>query len=530
LLGAVGLVLLIACANVANLLMARAASRKKEVAIRTALGAGRLRLVRQFLTESLLLSFIGGGLGLLLGVWGVRLFVTFSTGSIPRAEEIGIDASVLTFTLLVSLITGIVFGLAPAMQGFNVDLNESLKEGSRAVSSSLSGNHLRRLLVVSEIALAMVLLVGAGLMLKSLLQLTQVSLGFEPGNVLTLHISLPQSKYAEASRQAAFGQEMLDRLGSLPGVQSVGTVSPLPLAGGDSANEFFIEGRELPATNQGLITNFHRCSPDYFLTMKVPLLKGRFFDERDTAQSQNVIIINDTLARRFWADVDPLGKRVRFSVQEGQWHTIVGVVGDVRHGRLESEAGLEMYRPYSQSPIPYMALVVRSDVEMSSMVSSIRNEMLDLDRTLPVYSIRPMEQIISRSLAPRRFQMILLGSFAGMALILAAVGIYGVISYSVNERRHEFGIRLALGAQSRDLLMLVLGQGMKLALTGMAIGLLASFALTRLIQTLLFGVSPGDPMTFALITTLLIFVSLLACSIPAGRAAKVDPMVALRNE
>jgi predicted permease len=530
LLGAVGLVLLIACANVANLLMARAASRQKEVAVRTALGAGRLRLVRQFLTETLLLSLTGGGLGLLLGVWGVSLLVAFSSGDIPRAEEIRLDGRVLAFTLLVAIVTGIIFGLAPALQGAKVNLNESLKEGSRAVSSSLTGNRTRSLMVVLEIAFAMVLLVGAGLMIKSLLHLMHVNLGFDPGNVLTMHISLPQSKYAEGSRQAVFGNELLSRIGHLPGVQAVGSISPLPLTGGDSVNEFFIEGRDLPAPNQGFNTNFHRCSPDYFLTMKIPLSKGRFFDERDVAQTQQVVIINDTFAHRFWPEEDPIGKRISFSGMQGQWHTIVGVVGDVRHGTLDAEAGLEVYRPYSQSPIPYMALVVRSDLEASSLAGAIRSELLGLDSTLPVYSIRPMEQLISRSLAPRRFQMILLGSFAGLALILAAVGIYGVISYSVTERRHEMGIRLALGARTVDILRLVISQGMKLALAGVVIGLLASFLLTRLIQTLLFSVSPTDPLTFTLITTLLIFVSLLACWIPARRATKVDPMIALRYE
>jgi predicted permease len=529
--GVVGLVLLIACANVANLLMARAASRQKEVAIRAALGADRLRLVRQFLTESLLLSLIGGGLGLLLGIWGMNLLVALSRpGDIPRAEEISIDGRVLAFTLLVSLVTGIIFGIVPALQSSKINLNESLKAGSRAVSSSLSGNRTRRLMVISEIALAMVLLVGAGLMIKSLLRLTQVRLGFEPENLLTMHISLPQSKYTDGNRQATFENELLDRIGNLPGVQSVATISPLPLAGGDSVNEFFIEGRESPSANQGFNANLHRCSSDYFLTMKIPLLKGRFFDERDVTRSEQVVIINDTLARRFWNDENPVGKRISLSGLEGPWHTIAGVVGDVRHGKLENEAGFEIYRSYTQSPIPYMALVVRSDTTSSGVISSIRNELSALDSTLPVYSIRPMEQLIARSLAPRRFQMILLSSFAGLALILAIVGIYGVISYSVTERRHELGIRLALGAQSRDLLVLVMSQGMKLALVGTGLGLVAAFALTRLMQTLLYSVSPTDPLTFAMITILLTLVALLACWIPARRAARVDPLVALRHE
>ncbi|HEX5731670.1 MAG TPA: ABC transporter permease [Blastocatellia bacterium] len=529
LLGAVGFVLLIACANVANLLMARSAARQKEVAIRVALGAGRLRLIRQFLTESLLLALVGGGLGLMLAVWGADLLVALNPRDIPRAEEIGIDGRVLAFTLLVSLITGVVFGLVPALQGSKVDLSSSLKEGSRGLSSSPHHNRAQRLMVVSEIALAIVLLVGAGLMIKSLLRLTEVSLGFDPENVLTMHISLPQSKYGKKDQRAAFSHELLQRVGRLPGVQAAGTISPLPLTGG-STQEIFIEGGPSAAPNQGFNTNLHMCSPDYFRTMRIPLLKGRFFDERDVAQSQSVVIVNETFARRFWPDEDAVGKRISFSRPEGPWSIIIGVVGDTRHLRLDAEAGLEMYRSYSQSAIPYLALVVRSGLDSSMVADSIKSEVLGLDSTLPVYSIRPMQQIISRSAAPRRFQMILLSSFAAIALILSAIGIYGVVSYSVVQRTHEIGVRMALGAQSLDVLKLVIGQGMRVVFVGVVAGLIAAFALTRLIESLLFGVSPADTATFILIALLLMGVALLACYLPARRATKVDQMIALRSE
>ena len=529
LLGAVGFVLLIACANIANLLMARSAARHKEVAIRFALGAGRMRLVRQFLTESMLLALVGGGLGLALAVWGVDLLVALNPRDIPRAEEVGIDGRVLAFTLLVSLVTGIIFGLVPALQGSKVNLSDSLKEGSRGISSSPDHNRVRRLMVVSEIALAVVLLVSAGLMIKSLLRLTEVKLGFDPEDVLTMHMSLPQSKYAKRDQQAAFSRELLQRVGRLPGVESAGTVSPIPLIGA-SAADFYIEGRASAAPNQGYNTNIHLCSPDYFRTMKIPLLKGRYFDERDVAQSQSVVIINETFASGLWPDEEAVGKRVSFSGPDGPWSIIVGVVGDTRHLRLDAEAGLEMYRPYSQTAIPYIALVVRSDLDSATVADSIKSEVHGLDSTLPVYGIRPMQQIISQSLAPRRFQMILLGSFAGIALILAAIGIYGVMSYSVTQRMHEIGVRMALGAQSLDVLKLVVGQGMRLVTAGVAAGLITAFALTRLIESLLFGVSPADPETFILIALLLMGVALLACYLPARRATKVDQMIVLRYE
>ena len=526
---AVGFVLLNACVNVANLLLARASSRRKEVAIRTALGAGRARLVRQFLAEVMLLALAGGECGILLAYWGVDLLVALSPRNLPRAEEVGLDARVLLFTLAVSVITGLGFGLVPALTGSRVDLHESLKEGARAAAPGPRRGRARGLLVVSEIALAVVLLVGAGLMFKSLLRLNEADLGFDPEGVLTMHISLPQAKYSERKRQAAFCEELLRRVSRLPGVQAVGTVSPLPLTG-EATQEFFVEGRPLPAPNQGYSTNLQLCSPDYFRAMRIPLVRGRLFDERDTDKSPPVVIINETFARRFWPDEDPLGKRVSLSGPKGPWSEVVGVARDTRHQRLEAEAGLQAYRPYAQSPIPYVALVARSDSDPSAVAGSIKSEVLALDAGLPVYAVRPMREVIHRTLAPRRLQLTLLGVFAAIALTLAAVGIYGVMSYTVSQRRHEIQIRMALGAQVGDVLTLVIGQGMRLALSGLALGLTGAFGLTRLIESLLYGVSAADPRTYIEIALLLTTVSLAACYLPARRATRLGPSGSMRSE
>jgi predicted permease len=529
LLVAVGLVLLIACVNVANLLLARASTRRKEVAIRTALGAGRARLTRQFLTEVMLVALAGGGCGLLLAYWGVDLLVALNPRDLPRAEEVGLDSRVLCFTLAVSVLTGLGFGLVPAVLGSKVDLHESLKEGSRSATTGRRRGRVQGLLVVSEIALAVVLLVGAGLMVKSLLRLTEVDLGFDPEGVLTMHISLPQAKYSERESQAAFYEVLLQRVRNLPGVQAAGTVSPLPLTGG-SNQEIFVEGRPLPVPNQGYITNLQLCSPDYFGAMRIPLMKGRFFDERDTDKSRPIVIINETFARRFWPDEDPLGKRISFSGPEGSWSEIVGVARDTRHQRLDSEVGLQTYRPYSQSPIPYAALVTKLNSDPSALASSIKREVLGLDASLPVYSVRPMREVISRTLAPRRLQMTVLGVFAAIALTLAAVGIYGVMSYTVSQRAHEIRIRMALGAQVGDVVKLVIGQGMRLALSGLVLGLVCAFGLTRLIESLLFGVSATDPLTYIEIAFLLTAVAFTACYLPARRATRVDQLVSMRYE
>ncbi len=529
LLAAVGFLLLIASANVANLLLARAATRQREIAIRTALGASRWRVFRQLLTESILLALVGGVLGLLIGVWGIDLLTSLNPDRIPRVEEIGIDRQVLGFTLLVSVLTGIIFGLAPALQGSKPDLNESLKEGGKGTVTSRRGNRMRSLLVVSEIALSLVLLVGAGLMVRSFARLQQVRLGFNPENLLTMAISLPQAKYSEANQREAFYRSLLERVATLPGVQSTAVIDPLPLAG-DTVWEFFIEGRPLGPSNQGYNTNFRRCSPDYFRTMGMTLLKGRHFTEQDTPQSEQVAIINETMARQFFSNEDPLGKRISFSGLEGPWHTIVGVVVDVRHAALNAEVGLELYRPFAQSPNMTTSLVVRSALDANSIAGAIRKEVQNLDPDQPVYSVRPMEQIIANTIAPQRTNTLLLGVFAVIALLMAAVGIYSVMAYTVTQRTHEIGVRMALGARRGDVLRLVVKQGLVLAVAGVGIGLTASFTLTRMMKSLLFGVSAGDPVTFGLIALLLIFVALLACIVPARRAAKVDPIVALRYE
>jgi putative ABC transport system permease protein len=528
-LAAVGFVLLIACVNVANLLLARAATRQREVAIRVALGAGRWRIVRQMLTESVLLALAGGVLGLLLSVWGVELLTSLSAGRIPRVEEIGLDHRALWFTLLVSLLTGLVFGLAPALQSSKPDLNESLKESGKGGETGRRGNRARSLLVVVEIAMSLVLLIGAGLLFKSFLRLQQVKLGFQPENVTTAQISLPPAKYADRQQRNSFFQNLLQQLSAAPGVQSAGVVDPLPLAG-DSVWEFFIEGGPLLPNGGGQNTNFRRCTPDYFRTMSIPLLQGRLFTDRDTAESEQVVIINETLRRRFFPNADPLGKRIAFDGANGPWHTIVGVVGDVRHSGLEQEAGLELYRPFAQTPTRSVTLVVKSSLDPGSVVASIRREVSSLDAEQPIHSIRPMTEIVARDIAPERFNLTLLAVFAAVALLLALIGVYGVMSYAVTQRTREIGVRIALGAQSRDMLKLVVGQAMWLVLAGVASGVGGALALTHLMKKLLFEVESSDPLTFIAVSLLLTVVALLACWIPARRAAKVDPMIALRYE
>ncbi len=527
LLAAVGFVLLIACANVANLLLARAATRQREVAIRAALGASRWRVVRQLLTESVMLALVGGALGLLISLWGVELLTKLNPENLPRVNEIGVDQRVLGFTLLASLLTGIFFGLAPALQSTKFDLHESLKEGGKGALTSGRGNRLRNLFVVVEIALSLVLLVGAGLMARSLLRLQQVKLGFNPENLLTLNISLPQAKYREAVQREAFYRDLMRNVSALPGVQSAAVIGPLPLAG-DEVWEFFIEGRQMMPDGRGANANFRRCTPDYFRAMAIPLLRGRFFNEQDMRQTEQVVIINQTMVRQFLPNDDPLGKRIAFSGPQGPWHTVVGIVGDIRHLGLDKEAGLELYRPFAQTSARTMTLVARSTLDSNSLATAIRREVLKLDPAQPIYSVRSMEEIVSGALAQRRINALLLSLFAAVAMVLAAIGVYGVMAYNVSQRTHEMGIRMALGARTNDVLRLVVREGMTLAAFGVGIGLIVSFALTWLMKDLLFEVKPTDPLTFAVIAILLTLVALVACYVPARRAAKIDPMVALR--
>ncbi|HEX7955639.1 MAG TPA: ABC transporter permease, partial [Pyrinomonadaceae bacterium] len=529
LLGVVGFVLLIACANVANLLLARGASRQTEIAVRTALGAGRLRIVRQLVTESLLLAFAGGTLGLMLSVWGVDSLVKLIPADMPRVGEIGVDRWVFAFTSLVSFSTGVLFGLLPALQVSKGNFHEALKEGGRGPSSGSSRqSRLRGVLVVAEVAAALILLIGAGLLGESFVRLRSVSPGFDPSNVLTMQLSLPPAKYKEPGRQAAFLQQVLERVESLPGVRAAGAVVGLPLGGNSASRYFQIEGRPPKPAGEGLNTNFNLASPNYFRALGIPLKSGRYFGEHDAAGAPEVVVINETMARRFWPDEDPLGKRLR--IGENPWRTVVGVVSDVKNDGLGAESKPEMFYPLAQSPLPFMTLVVRSDADPAALVAAVRGAVREVDKEQPVYDVKTMEQRVAESVSPQRLTALLVGLFAALAATLAAVGIYGVISYTVTQRTHEIGVRVALGARGVDVLRLVVGQGMRLVLAGVGLGLVGALALTRLVSSFFFGVSAADPAVYGGVSLLLLAVALLACLVPARRAAKTDPMVALRYE
>jgi putative ABC transport system permease protein len=531
LLGAVAFVLLIACANVANLLLARAASRQKEFAIRTALGASRARVVRQLLTESILLSLVGGMLGLLLSLWGIDLLRAIVPANLPRLDAISLDGRVLGFTFVISLLTGIVFGLAPALQVSKPDLNEALKEGGRASSVGFRHNRFRSLLVVAEVALSLVLLIGAGLMIRSFTRLINVDPGLNAHNVLTLDIGLPRAKYT-GPQQVAFFQQVIERMQALPGVQSAGAVYPLPLSGGEEGMGFAIENRPPPAPGESFNAGPRWVSPDYFRVMGITSVEGREFTDRDGIDAPRVLIVNEAMAHRYWPGEDPIGRRVAFDQVNGQpnWREIVGVVKDVRHTSLDSDPRPEMYLPFTQFPSFFMTIVLRTTGDPLSLAGAARSQVLAVSSDQTISNIHTMEELLANSIAERRFNMLLLGVFAMIALLLSAVGIYGVMSYSVAQRSHEIGVRMALGAQSSDVLALVVKQGMTLALAGLGIGLVAAFGITRIMVSLLYGVSATDPLTFSIIALLLGSVALLACYLPARRATKVDPMVALRYE
>jgi putative ABC transport system permease protein len=531
LMGIVGLVLLIACANVANLLLARAADRQKEMAIRTALGAGRRRVIRQLLTESALLALIGGAIGLLLAWLGINALVKVNQVQIPRASEIGVDWRALAFTLGVSLLTGFVFGLVPALQISKADLHETLKEGGRTGSSGARA-WVRNTLVVLEMALALVVLVSAGLLVRSFWRVQQVNPGFAPQNTLAMSLVLPATKYKEPVQRVNFYKEALQRIRALPGVQSAGATSILPLSGNNSSGSFQIEGRVTPQGQSSPHGDRWAATTDYFSTMRIPIIRGRFFDDRDTMESQPVAIIDETMARKYWPDEDPMGKRITFQSRDSQpvWREIVGIVGHVKHRGLDGESRVQYYIPHSQTQNAFMSLVVRASVDPTSLTGAVRGAISGLDKDLPVFRVKTMEQFVSESMAQRRFATALVGIFAAVALALACVGLYGVLSYSITQRLREIGIRMALGANGADVLRLVVGQGMLLALAGVALGSVAAFLLTRLMANLLFAVTASDPLTFATIASLLTLVALVACFAPARRATRVDPIEALRYE
>jgi putative ABC transport system permease protein len=530
----VAFVLLIACTNVANLLLAHATERERELAIRLALGAGRFRLIRQMLTESLLLSLTGGALGLLLAMWGVELFVGLSPGDIPRLSEIGVDGRLLGFTLLVSLVTGVGFGLLPALQATRLDPQHALKEGGTKATEGRRRRRARNLLVISEIALAQVLLIGAGLLIVSFMRLQAVDPGFNPANVLSARLSLSVTKYSDQNKKIAFYNQVLERLQAIPGVRSAGLVMNLPLSGANMNRGFLVEGRPEPKPDENVSVDYQVISPAYFSTMEIPIISGRAFNERDAEGKPRVAIINEIMARKYFPGEDVVGKRIAFgeASKEESWRTIVGVAGNVRHASINAPAFPGAYTPYAQDRESWsrISLVLRANGDPSSLAAVLRKEISAIDPQQPVSNVQTMEQLMSASIKRPRFIMLLLGLLASIALALSVVGIYGLMSYSITERTHEIGIRMALGAQARDVLRMVVGQGLKLILIGLGIGITGAFALTRLMSSLLFGVSTADPVTFLAVSALLAVAALLACYIPARRATRVDPMVALRYE
>ncbi|MEP7270751.1 MAG: ABC transporter permease [Acidobacteriota bacterium] len=533
LFGAVGLVLLIACANIANLLLARAVSRQKEIAVRAALGAGRGRIVRQLLTESLLLGLTGGVVGLLLAAWLVKALVALGPTTVPRLGEIQVDSSTLLFTLLIALVTSVAFGLFPALRASNPDLNNALKESGRG--SSASSGLVRGGLVVAEVALTLVLLIGAGLLTRSLLRVLDINPGFSSANVLTMQVSLPSSEYADIPRRLTFYRQLFERIRAVPGVEAAGMVNNLPMGGVDLNGQFGIAGRPRERYGYG---SYRVVDAAYFGSLGIPLMKGRYFSDSDSESTEPVAIISQRVADTFFKGEDPIGQRV-LSVndvvareefeQEQRWPKIVGVVGDVRHFGLESRAAADVYFNYAQRSrrIGQMTLTIRTGGQ--GLASRLRQEVKGLDPHLPV-SFEPLDNILGRSTANRRFNVVLLGGFAGLALLLAMIGIYGVMSYAVSQNTREIGIRRALGAQSTDVVKLVVGQGLILAAIGVAIGLVAALALGRLVGGLLYEIRPSDPTTYVGVAALLLAVALFACYVPARRASRIDPMIALRHE
>jgi putative ABC transport system permease protein len=530
LLGAVGFLLLIACANVANLLLARATARAKEIAVRTALGASRRRLVRQLLTESVLLAVLGGALGVLVAQWGTGALLAWAPESLPRVHEIALDSRALGFTCALALVTGIGFGLVPAFQATRLDLNEALKDGGRGSSEGGRHHRVRSALVVAEVAIALVLLVGAGLLIRSFTRLQGVNPGFQPRAAYAITLSLPQKKYTNEPQQAAFGEQATAALAAVPGVQFAGLSHVVPFTGNDYVLGFTIAGRPAVEPADQPSTNYYAVTPDYFKAMGIPLLRGRFFNTHDAAKAPRVAIINESMAKKYFPHEDPLGQRINVTNGPDTWREIVGIVGDTMHYRLDGDVTVQTYEPFAQQPYSFMTFVVRVANAAADLPVAVRTAIYSVDKDQPVASVRPLSTLLANSIARQRFTMFLFAVFSTVALVLAAVGIYGVMAFSVTQRTGEIGIRMALGAQRGDVLRLILMQGGRLVGLGLGAGLVGALLLTRFLASLLFGISPHDPLTFAAIAAVLAGIAALACWLPARRATQVDPMTALRNQ
>jgi putative ABC transport system permease protein len=528
--GAVGLVLLIACANVANLLLARVAARQKEVAIRTALGASRGRIVMQFLIESLLLSLAGGAVGLLLASWGVSMLVAYGPSDVPRLQEVGLDRYVLGFTFGATVLTGLLFGLAPALQAAKPNPNNTLKESGRGPSHT-GRSRMRSALIVSEVALSLMLLVGAALLINSFVRLLKTNAGFNPSGVLALDIPLSRTRYPKEEQQAATFQQLLQRMKTVPGVRDVALTSNVPLTDFDVELSFNIEGRPPYKPGEELVAEYTVASSDYFRAMNIPLQRGRVLSENDTKGMPEVLVVTDGFVKRFFPGEDPIGRRLVFDGPDKTPREIVGVVGDVKRKGLDADVQPEVYVSYLQRPDRRLNVLLKTDLrDAGQLIQPARAAVKAFDPDQIIWRTHTLDQLLSTSVAPRRFNMFLLGIFAAVALVLAAVGLYGVMSYSVSWRTHEIGIRMALGAKRANVLRLVVRQGMTMALIGLAIGLVGAFSLSRVLKSLLYGVSSTDPLTFAIVSVVLLAVALLACLLPARRATRVDPLVALRTE
>jgi putative ABC transport system permease protein len=532
LLGAVAFLLLIASANVGNLLLARAAAREREMAVRAAMGAGRRRLLAQLLTESLVLALAGGLLGLLIAFWGVQLLKGLSPADLPRMEHVGVDATVLAFALLTSLLTGITFGLVPALQASRLQLVRSLREGGRGLSGGRRSQRTRRTLVVGQLALALVLLIGAGLLIQSFARLRGIDPGFRAENVLTLRLALSGSEYQEPERRIAFYAQLLERVESLPGVVAAAAGTDVLLPELANSNIVTIEGRPNPPAEERIEVTVDQVTPDYFRTLGTPLLRGRDFSATDDREAAPIAIINDAMVRRFWPDTDPLGRRFRFGGEESEapWRTVVGVVADARRTSLEQEARPSAFLPFYQTPSPSMMVVLRTTGDPLALAGAVRREIREIEPNIPASQVATLEALLGERLAQRRFSTLLLGIFSALALLLASVGVYGVIAFMVNQGTREIGIRMALGARSVDVLQLVLRQLFVLVLLGIGIGLLAALALSRTLSGMLYGMSATDPVTYVGIALLLAAVAVLASYLPARRATRVDPIIALRTE